>query len=395
MVAMSFRKVFTITWYHIFHSKGTHSIKKCQEFILTSYLLVAGQWVHTTLVTNIIFYSMWWYMSTFVEANECIIHEKHSFLARSLENTIHVLRISSYDQISDRIIVEHDLSCYNSSWSIFFWEKNLRHNCFHRESELHSDLILLVRRKRLKYSIDRLNRIIGMERREYKVSSFCKCDCGFHGLKVTHFSDDDHIRIFTKNRLDSMTKALKMFSEFSLMNKRKLILVDELYRIFEGDDMSTHGAIDIIQHSRHGCRFTTSCWSSDEDDSFFSIGDFEEIFRKHDRLSAWNHRWNWSKWDTSSTNDVRDIDTKASSMIFEWEIESFFCNWSRDKHLTNIKNVIIGQFSEFFYRLHLTDRVAYIWIVCWCDMEIRDFIGDHFVHEGEKFLEFHDSRLVG
>ncbi len=54
-------------------------------------------------------------MSTFVETNERIIHEEHPFLSRSLENTIHVLRISSYDQISDRIIVEHDLTSYYSS----------------------------------------------------------------------------------------------------------------------------------------------------------------------------------------------------------------------------------------------------------------------------------------
>lgn len=54
-------------------------------------------------------------MSTFIQANECIIHEEHTFLSRSLENAIHMLSISSYNQISDRIIVEHDLTSYNSS----------------------------------------------------------------------------------------------------------------------------------------------------------------------------------------------------------------------------------------------------------------------------------------
>ncbi len=149
------------------------------------------------------------------------------------------------------------------------------------------------------------------------MTSFSKSYSCFHSLEIAHFSDDDHIWIFTKNRLDSMPKAFEVFSEFSLMYEGKLILIDELYRIFEGDDMPTHGAVDIVEHRRHSRRFTTSGWSCNQNNSLFSIRYFEKIFWEHDRFSGWYDRRNRTKGNTRSTNDMRYIDTKTSSMIFE------------------------------------------------------------------------------
>lgn len=143
-----------------------------------------------------------------------------------------------------------------------------------------------------------------MEGREDKVSSFSKCDRGFHGLQVTHLSNDDDIRIFTEDRLDAIREAIEVLTEFSLMHEREMILIDEFYRIFERDDMPAHRLVDEIEHRRHGCGFPTSSWTSDEDDSFLRIGGLEKVLWEHDGFCCRDDRRDGTERDAHTMNDM-------------------------------------------------------------------------------------------
>ena len=58
-----------------------------------------------------------------------------------------MLRISTDDEVANRVRVHHDLTYHNTSSLILAWEEYLRHDETHRETELHTDLVLLVSRE--------------------------------------------------------------------------------------------------------------------------------------------------------------------------------------------------------------------------------------------------------
>ncbi len=249
--------------------------------------LVSIKRLGSSEVADTVFYRIKRDSSLTEEPYECIIHEDHTILFRCLENRIHLLGRSSDDEVAYGVCIDHDLTCYDSSSLILAWEKDLRHDDLHSESELHTYLILLICRKRLDDAFNCLNCIIGMECREYEVSSLSECDGSFDSLEVAHLTDDDDIWVFAEDRSDSVRKCIKLFSEFSLVDEGFFVLVNELYRIFEGDNMSLGIGVDIVEHSRHSCGLTTSCWSCDENDSLILGGVLEESFWKEDILRFW------------------------------------------------------------------------------------------------------------
>lgn len=126
-----------------------------------------------------------------------------------------------------------------------------------------------------------------MQRRKYEVSRLSQSDSCFDRREVAHLTDDNHIRIFAQDRSYPTLKAVKVFSELSLMKERGFVRKYKLDRIFEGDDMSLHVRIDIVEHGCHGGGFTTSCWSCEEDDAFFCMRHLEEVLWDHDFLFFW------------------------------------------------------------------------------------------------------------
>ena len=71
------------------------------------------------------------------------------------------------------------------------------------------------------------------------------------------------------------------------MDEGFFVLVNELYRILEGDDVPLGIGVDIVEHCCHGCGFTTSGWSCYEDDSLILGSILEEGVWKEDILRFW------------------------------------------------------------------------------------------------------------
>ena len=85
--------------------------------ISISYALLCSFCQHrdTILVTDILEDRIFRDVLATIEVDDCIIHEHHTFLFRDFENRIHVMRLTTDDEISDRVIVEHDFSSNDSS----------------------------------------------------------------------------------------------------------------------------------------------------------------------------------------------------------------------------------------------------------------------------------------
>ena len=74
------------------------------------------------------------------------------------------------------------------------WQKD----SFQHHRELRADLGLLVGRENVHDAVNRRNRRVGVQSGEGQVPRFCNPERRLDRLKVAHFSDQDHVRIFTK-----------------------------------------------------------------------------------------------------------------------------------------------------------------------------------------------------
>src|SRR6185503_17835865 len=77
---------------------------------------------------------------------------------------------------------------------------------------------------------------------------------GFEGdrdrLEISHFTDQNDIGIFAERRTKGSAERAGMRVYLTLVDKAALILMDELDRVLDGDDMVGPRHVDVIDQRR-------------------------------------------------------------------------------------------------------------------------------------------------
>ena len=102
------------------------------------------------------------------------------------------------DEAPYRIIVDKHFPSDDPHRSFPSRKQDLAHDAIQAHRKLRTHLGLGRRRERVHDTIDALDRIVRMERREYEVSGFGKGQGRLDGFCITHLSDHDDIRVFPK-----------------------------------------------------------------------------------------------------------------------------------------------------------------------------------------------------
>ena len=64
--------------------------------------------------------------------------------------------------------------------------------------ELHPDLVLALGREHVGDAVERLRRVVGVQRREHEVAGLGDRQRELHRLGVTHLTDEDHVGVFAQ-----------------------------------------------------------------------------------------------------------------------------------------------------------------------------------------------------
>src|ERR1700686_1187663 len=75
---------------------------------------------------------------------------------------------------------------------------------------------------------------------------------GGNGFEVAHFADENYVRVLTKGGAESGREICSVYFHFALINKAFLVAVQELDRVFDGDEMVGTIGVDAIDHGREG-----------------------------------------------------------------------------------------------------------------------------------------------
>ena len=153
-----------------------------------------------------------------VKIYESMLHKYLSILSPRLHDRIEVTYITIHDDIATRICIYKYLSCNNMSCLLLIWKYDLTYDTRQYQSELDTYLRLHPRRECIDQTIKSLDHIIGMESGYDEVSCFSKGKDSRNRLLITHFSHDEHIRIFTHSITHSLIERRYMFPYLFLVD---------------------------------------------------------------------------------------------------------------------------------------------------------------------------------
>ena len=76
-----------------------------------------------------------------------------------------------------------------------------------------------------------------MQRAEHQVTGLRGLDRDRDRLEVAHLADQDHVRILAECRAQRVLERARVRAHLALVDQALLVLVHELDRVFDGDDV--------------------------------------------------------------------------------------------------------------------------------------------------------------
>src|SRR5262249_26641666 len=98
-------------------------------------------------------------------------------------------------------------------------------------------------------------------------SSLGSLEHNLHGFAVPHFTDEDYFRSLTHGRAECMSEARRITVQLALVNRRTLVIMQELDGILNGDDVVILLSIDGVEQHRQRRRLTRARRARNENDS--------------------------------------------------------------------------------------------------------------------------------
>src|SRR5690606_26953175 len=115
---------------------------------------------------------------------------------------------------------------------------------------------------------------------ETEVAGFGKGDRVIHGLAAAHLADHDHIGRLTQGVLQGHFKTVGIESHFALGDDTALVLVNELDRVFDGDDVAFTVAVAVANHGRQRGGLTGAGGTDEDHQATLSHGDILDDIRQ-------------------------------------------------------------------------------------------------------------------
>ena len=142
--------------------------------------------------------------------------------------------------------------------------QGLTDDALQRRGQLGADLPLLVRREDVDDAVDGLRGILRVQGGEHQVAGLGGGQGDRDGLQVAELADEDHVRVLPQHVLERGAEAVGVRADLALVDQRLLVLVQELDRVLDGDDVVGAGAVDQVDERGERRRLAGTGRAGDE-----------------------------------------------------------------------------------------------------------------------------------
>src|SRR4030095_2009604 len=179
---------------------------------------------------------------------ERLVHRLHThFFLPGLHGRVDLVDLVFTNQIPDAGRRYHDLERHDAA-SSSLRQQGLTNDSLEDERQLRPNLALLVRREDIDDAVDRLRRRVGVKSGQRQVAGFRDTEGRFDRLEVAHFADENDVRVFAQRSAQRVRKALGVAVDLTLVDETALMLVDELDRVLDGEDVIVAFLVDLVDH---------------------------------------------------------------------------------------------------------------------------------------------------
>jgi hypothetical protein len=122
-----------------------------------------------------------------------------------------------------------------------------------------------------------------VERREYEVAGLGRGERGRNRLEVSHLADEDHVGVLAQRGLQAEREALRIRAQLPLVHDALLVLVQELDRILDTEDVLVARVVDEVEHRRERSRLAGARWARHEHEAARLLRELLEHRRQPER----------------------------------------------------------------------------------------------------------------
>jgi hypothetical protein len=149
-------------------------------------------------------------------------------------------------EVGDQGRIEQHLDRRHPPLAVLLRQQALRDQRTQIEGKVHQQLVAALFGEEVDDPVDRLVGAVGMQRGQAQVSGFGKGDGVVHGLPIPDFAHHDHVRCLPQGVLQRDFPGVGVDADLALGDDAFLVLMHELDRVFDGDDVTLAIAVAVI-----------------------------------------------------------------------------------------------------------------------------------------------------
>ena len=100
-----------------------------------------------------------------------------------------------------------------------------------------------------------------MQRTKHQVAGFRGGHGQAYGFQIAHFTDQDHVRVFTQGTTQSILERQGMRADFALIDQTLFAFMHEFDWVFHGQDVAQFFLVTLVDHRSQRSGFSRAGWS--------------------------------------------------------------------------------------------------------------------------------------
>ena len=161
-----------------------------------------------------------------------------------------------------------------------------RDDALEHAGEDRAHLRLLDRREELDQPADRLGRVDRVHRREHEVAGLGGLQRRLGRLAVAQLADQDHVGVLAQRAAERLVERLGVEPDLALVDDAALVVVEDLDRILDRDDVLPARPVDVADDRGERRRLAGAGRARDEDEPAVLLGEPLDAGRQVEALRS-------------------------------------------------------------------------------------------------------------